>query len=176
MTFSIKKTCQQPNEISSLSQVFPMNRIIKYCLSVSLVCNEDGSFRSHHQQISSNDSDMLPGTPFITVISVSIDDHFAVVNCSTKKRVPHHELEWYFRKSNSHKSPRVIWQRGRSNIHRYHAYSPDQLRHYLQIKPVQLNDSGSYICIDQMTGFQDTVELVVRKFNQLTSFIFSIDT
>jgi hypothetical protein len=131
---------------------------------VFLVCIEDDSFNGYHRLHTPNDSNTSPGTPFIHVVSVSIDDYFAIVNCSTPDHVPHHKLDWYFKTSSSLKSPRVIWQRGRSIIHRYTAYSPDQIRHYLQIKPVHHNDSGTYICLDQTTGYQVLVDLVVRKF------------
>ena len=104
------------------------------------------------------------------VVSVTVDDYFAVVNCSTPERVPHNKLDWYFETRASLKPPRVIWQRGRSNTARYTAYSPDQTRHYLQIKPVHHNDSGTYMCLDQTTGYFDTVELVVRKFHSLCRF------
>ncbi|CAF3848117.1 unnamed protein product [Rotaria sp. Silwood2] len=138
------------------------------------MCIEDDSFRRYHRLRSSIDSNSLSGTPFI-IISVSVDDYFAVLNCSTPQRVSHDKLDWYFQKRASLNSPRVIWQRGRSNIHRYTAYSPDQIQHYLQIKSVNYNDSGTYICIDQTTGFSDKVELIVRKFNciYLLRHIFS---
>jgi hypothetical protein len=148
-----------------------MKRVIDFCLSVRLVCTEDESFRRYHRPgaapSSSNDSNVSPGTPFITVVAVSVDDYYAVVNCSTSVRVPHYRLDWYFKTSASLYSPRVIWQSGRSNTHRYTAYSPDQVRHYLQIKPVHLNDSGTYMCLDQTTGSHHEVELIVRKFDLL---------
>lgn len=112
-----------------------------------------------------SESNNSPGTPFVIVVSVSIDDYFAVLNCSTPERVPHLKLEWYFQTHASSKPPFVIWQRGLPKIHRYTAYSPDQLQHYLRIKPINYNDSGTYICVDQSSGFQDKVELIVRKFN-----------
>jgi hypothetical protein len=128
------------------------------------VCIEDNSFRRYRRLRSSSDSNNPPGTSFIIVTSVSIDDYYAVLNCSTPERVSHHKLDWYFQ-TRSSKLPRVIWQRGRSITHRYTAYSPDQYRHYLQIKPVNYNDSGTYTCLDQTTGYYDEIELVVRKFN-----------
>jgi hypothetical protein len=100
----------------------------------------------------------------IIFITVSVNDYFAVINCTTPERVPHHKLDWYFQPRASLKSPRVIWQRGRANIHRYVAYSPDQFRHFLQIKPLHYNDSGTYLCLDQTTGFYAGVELTVGKF------------
>ncbi|CAF4581684.1 unnamed protein product, partial [Rotaria magnacalcarata] len=60
------------------------------------------------------------------------------------------------------KSPRVIWQRGRSITHRYTAYSPDQIQHFFKIKPITNNDSGTYSCVDQASGFIKPVELIVR--------------
>lgn len=102
--------------------------------------------------------------PSVLFSSVSINDYFAVINCSTPDRVPHHKLDWYFQTHASLKPPRVIWQRGRSNIQRYVAYSPDQFRHFLQIKPLHPNDTGTYMCLDQTTGFYMGIELIVRKF------------
>ena len=164
-------SCQRLNWISSLSQVFAMKRVIDFCLSIRLVCTKDESFRRYHRPgvapSSPSDSNLSPGTPFITVVAVSVDDYFAVVNCSTSVRVPHYRLDWYFKTSASLHSPRVIWQSGRSNTDRYTAYSPDQVRHYLQIKPVHQNDSGTYICLDQNTGSLHEVELIVRKFDRL---------
>jgi hypothetical protein len=128
------------------------------------VCIEDDSFRRYRRLRSSNDSNNPPGTSFIIVSSVSIDDYYAVLNCSTPEHVSHQKLDWYFQ-TRSSRLPRVIWQRGRSITHRYTAYSPDQKRHYLQIKPVNYNDSGIYMCVDQTTGFRDEIELIVRKFN-----------
>ena len=96
-------------------------------------------------------------------MSVSINDYYALINCSTPERVSHHQLDWYFQTRASSKSPRVIWQRGRSNSHRYMAYSPDQFRHFLQIKPIYYNDSGTFMCLDQTTGFTALVNLTVRK-------------
>jgi hypothetical protein len=93
-----------------------------------------------------------------------MNDHFAVLNCSTPERVAHHKLDWYFQTRASLKPPRVIWQRGRSNIHRYIAYSPDQFRHFLQIRPLHSNDSGTYMCLDQTTGYYAGIELIVRKY------------
>lgn len=106
----------------------------------------------------------LSVNPIIIFVPVSVKDYFAVINCSTPERVPHHKLDWYFQTRTSSKPPRVIWQRGRSNINRYIAYSPDQYRHFLQIKPVHYNDSGTYMCLDQTTGFYDRIDLIVRKF------------
>lgn len=103
-------------------------------------------------------------------ISVSNHNHFAVLNCSTPDRVSHQKLDWYFRTNASSTSPRVIWQRGRSNIDRYIAYSPDQYRHFLQIKPLHSNDSGIYMCIDQTTGFFSQIELYVCMFIYHPSF------
>lgn len=140
-------------------------RIINNGLSMFfIVCIEENSFRRYRRLRSSSDSNNSPGIPFI-IIPVSIDDYFAVINCSTPEKVAHDRLDWYFRTRASLKSPRVIWQRGRSNNLRYTAYSPDQVQHYLQIKSVNYNDSGTYTCIDQTTGFQGHVELIVRKFN-----------
>lgn len=137
-----------------------------------LVCIEDDLFRRYRRLRSSNDnSNNPPGSSFIIIASVSIDDYYAVINCSTPERVSHHKLDWYFQ-TRSSKIPRVIWQRGRSNIHRYTAYSPDQHRHYLQIKPVYYNDSGTYTCVDQTTGYQDAIELIVRKL--MISYIIEI--
>jgi len=129
------------------------------------VCIEDDSFRRYRRLRSLSDSNNPPGTPFIIVVSVSIDDYFAVLNCSTPERVSHLKLDWYFQTRASSKPPRVIWQSGHANIHRYTAYSPDQIQHYLQIKPVNYNDSGTYMCVDQTTGFHKELELIVRKFN-----------
>ena len=164
--FFLSMSCQRLDRISSLSQVFAMKRIIDFRLSVRLVSAEDASFRRYHRPavVPSNDSDVSPGTPFITVIAISVYDYFAVVNCSTSIRVPQSRLDWYFKTSASLDSPRVIWQSGRAKTHRYTAYSPDQIRHYLQIKPIHLNDSGTYTCLDQETGSQHEIELVVRKF------------
>ncbi len=131
------------------------------------MCIENNSFRRYrrlHTSISSNSSNHSSINPLIIFVSTSIDDHFAVINCSTPERVPHHKLDWYFQKRSSLKSPRVIWQRGRSNIDRYIAYSPDQLRHFLQIKPIHMNDSGTYTCLDQTTGFYSGIELLVCKY------------
>lgn len=117
--------------------------------------------------------------PLIIFVSTSIDDHFVVINCSTPERVPHHKLDWYFQTRTSSKPPRVIWQRGRSNIPRYIAYSPDQIRHFLQIRPIHSNDSGTYMCLDQTTGFYDRTELLIGQyffFNSLWnsfSFVYS---
>ena len=99
----------------------------------------------------------------LSLVSASLDDYFTVLNCSTPKHVPHHKLDWYFQTRSSSHPPRVIWQRGRSNIHRYLAYSPDQLRHFLQIKPLHSNDSGTYMCLDQTTGFSARLELSIRE-------------
>lgn len=99
----------------------------------------------------------------LTIVSASIDDYFTVLNCSTPKHVPHHKLDWYFQTRSSSHPPRVIWQRGRSNVHRYLAYSPDQLRHFLQIKPLHSNDSGTYMCLDQTTGFSTRLELSIHQ-------------
>jgi hypothetical protein len=135
------------------------------------VCIEDDSFRRQRRLRSASDSNNPPGNPLI-IVSVSVDDYLAVLTCSTPERVPIQKLDWYFKTRSSLKSPRVIWQRGRSNTRRYIAYSPDQVQHYLQIKPVHYNDSGTYMCVDQTTGFYDEVELIVRKFNDLYIYIF----
>ncbi len=127
---------------------------------ITLVCIENNSFHRLLTSISHNNNSSI--NPLI--IFVSVDDYFAVINCSTPDRVPHHKLDWYFQTRASIKPPRVIWQRGRSNIHRYIAYSPDQFRHFLQIKPLHSNDSGTYMCLDQTTGFYTRIELLVRKF------------
>jgi hypothetical protein len=134
------------------------------------VCIEDDLFRRYRRLRSPIDSNNPPGSSFIIVTTISIDDYYAVLNCSTPERVPHQKLDWYFQ-TRSSKSPRVIWQRGRSNTHRYTAYSPDQYRHYLQIKPVNYNDSGIYACVDQITGFHDEIELIIRKFNIYIHYI-----
>jgi len=138
------------------------------------VCIENDSFRRYRRLrssiINSNNSSII-------FVNVSMNDYFAVINCSTPERVPHHKLDWYFQTNASSKPPRVIWQRGRSNIHRYIAYSPDQFRHFLQIKPVHSNDSGTYMCLDQITGFYTGIELLVRKFYffiKLTKKLFFI--
>lgn len=120
---------------------------------VVLVCRESEDYRRISSSIN----------PFVLLISASIDDQFVVINCSTPDRVPHHKLDWYFQTRTSLKPPRVIWQRGRSNIARYIAYSPDQFRHFLQIQPIHSNDTGTYMCLDQTTGFFDRIELVVGK-------------
>jgi hypothetical protein len=129
------------------------------------VCIENDSFRRYRRlrssTINSNNSSI---SPLIYFVSVSVNDYFAVINCSTPESVAHHKLDWYFQTRASLKSPRVIWQRGRSNIQRYIAYSPDQFRHFLQIKPIYSNDSGIYMCLDQTTGFYAGIELIVRKF------------
>lgn len=146
-------------------QVFSTARIINNALSFSpfSVCIEDDLFRRYRRLRSSSDSSNPPGSSFIIINSVSIDDYQAVLNCSTPHRVSHEKLDWYFR-ARSTNLPRVIWQRGRSNIARYTAFSPDQYRHYLRIKPVHYNDSGVYTCLDQTSGFSDEIELLVRKF------------
>lgn len=136
------------------------------------MCIEDDSFRRYRRLRSSSDSNNPPGTSFIIVTSVSIDDYYAVLNCSTPSRVSHQKLDWYFQ-TRSSTIPRVIWQRGRSNTHRYTAYSPDQYRHYLHIKPLHYNDSGTYTCLDQTTGFEGHMELVVRKFQLSYSYIIN---
>lgn len=119
-----------------------------------LVCSESEEFRRISSSIK----------PLIIFVSASIDNHFVVINCSTPERVPHHKLDWYFQTRTSSKPPRVIWQRGRSNTARYIAYSPDQLRHFLQIRPIHSNDSGTYMCLDQTTGFYDRTELIVGQY------------
>ncbi|UJR35769.1 hypothetical protein I4U23_028517 [Adineta vaga] len=129
---------------------------------LGLICIEDHSYRRYRRLRSSSDSNNPPGTPFVIVVSVSIDDYFAVLNCSTPERVPHLKLDWYFQTRASLKPPRVIWQRGHSNNPRYTAYSPDQLQHFFQIKSIHYNDSGTYMCVDQTTGFYDKIELLVR--------------
>ena len=126
------------------------------------MCIKDDSFR-HYRRLRSS-SNIPSVRQFINVASVSVDDYFAVLNCSTPERVLHHRLDWYFQTHASRRPPRVIWQSGRSNIRRYVAYSPDQIRHFLQIKPVHYNDSGTYMCLDQTTGFYAGIELIVRKF------------
>ncbi len=130
------------------------------------MCIENVSFRRYRRlrsSISNNNHSSI--NPLIVFVSASMNDHFAVINCSTPERVPHHKLDWYFQTRASLKPPRVIWQRGRSNIHRYIAYSPDQFRHFLQIRPLNSNDSGTYMCLDQTTGFYAGVELIVRKYS-----------
>lgn len=117
------------------------------------VCINDNSFRRTRSSMN----------PLLVFVSATVNDHFVVINCSTPERVSHHKLDWYFQRRTSPKPPRVIWQRGRSMIHRYIAYSPDQLRHFLQIKPIHSNDSGTYTCLDQTTGFSARVGLIVRK-------------
>jgi len=138
------------------------------------VCIKDDSFRRYRRLRSLSDSNNSSGTPFIIVVSVSIDDYFAVLNCSTPESVPHPKLDWYFKTRASSKPPRVILQRGHAKVHRYTAYSPDQKQHYLQIKPVNYNDSGTYMCVDQITGFQKELELIVRKFHSCLSVTSSI--
>ncbi|CAF0825074.1 unnamed protein product [Rotaria sp. Silwood1] len=131
---------------------------------LELKCIDDDSFRRYRRlrsPISGNNHNSTV-SPLIFIISVSVNDHFAVINCSTPERVPHHKLDWYFQTRTSSKPPRVIWQRGRSNIHRYIAYSPDQIRHFLQIKPIYYNDSGKYMCLDQNTGFYSGIDLIVH--------------
>ena len=128
------------------------------------MCIEDDLFRRYRRLRSSSDINNPTGSSFIIVTSVFIDDYQAVLNCSTKKHVAHDRLDWYFRPRSSDLS-RVIWQRGRSNTHRYTAFSPDQHRHYLRIKPISFNDSGVYACLDQTSGISNEIELVVRKFN-----------
>jgi hypothetical protein len=127
------------------------------------VCIEDDSFRRYRRLRSSSDSINPPGTP-LNIVSVSVDDYLAVLTCFTPKSVSIQKLDWYFKTRSSVRSPRVIWQRGRSNTRRYVAYSPDQIKHHLEIKPVNYNDSGTYMCVDQTTGFHKEVELIVRKF------------
>jgi hypothetical protein len=127
------------------------------------VCIEDDLFRRYRRLRSSNDNNNPTGTSFI-ISSVFIDEYYAVLNCSTPERVSHHKLDWYFQ-SHSSNTPRVIWQSGRSRTSRYTAYSPDQYRHYLQIKPLNYSDAGIYTCVDQTSGDQRIVELIVRKFN-----------
>ncbi|CAF3193233.1 unnamed protein product [Rotaria socialis] len=131
---------------------------------LGLKCIEDDSFRRYRRLRSPTYSHTHNSSvnPLFYLMSASISDHFAVINCSTPEHVPHHKLDWYFQTSTSSKPPRVIWQRGRSNIHRYIAYSPDQLRHFLQIKPILYNDSGTYTCLDQTTGFFAGVDLIVH--------------
>jgi hypothetical protein len=141
-------------------QLLVLIKIILFQL-LGLMCIEDDLFRRYRRLRSSSDSNTPPGTSFIIVTSVSIDDYQAVLNCSTPKRVSHDKLDWYFR-AHSSNLPRVIWQRGRSNIHRYTAFSPDQYQHYLRIKPINFSDSGFYTCLDQTSGFYDEIELFVR--------------
>ncbi|CAF0862193.1 unnamed protein product [Rotaria sordida] len=149
---------------------------------LGLKCIEDDSFRRYRRlrsSISSNNHNSSV-SPLIFIVSVSVNDYFAVINCSTPERVPHHKLDWYFQTRTSSRPPRVIWQRGRSNIHRYIAYSPDQIRHFLQIKPIHYNDSGTYMCLDQTTGFYTGIDLIVQDSRncaqniiglQMTTFI-----
>ncbi|CAF3069678.1 unnamed protein product [Rotaria socialis] len=142
---------------------YQLSVIIKLILFevLGLMCIEDDSFRRYRRLRSSSDSNNSPGTPFI-IVSVSVDDYFAILNCSTPEKVSHDKLEWYFQPHTSFKSPRVIWQRGRSTTHRYTAYSPDQIQHFFKIKPITNNDSGTYSCVDQASGFIKPVELIVR--------------
>ena len=127
-------------------------------------CAADDSFRRHRRLRSSlSNSVNASASPLLRFVAVSADDDFAVINCTTPERVPHHKLDWYFQTRDSSRPPRVIWQRGRSNIYRYVAYSPDQARHYLQIKPVHYNDSGTYTCLDQTSGFYAGVELLIGE-------------
>ena len=128
------------------------------------MCIEDDLFRRYRRLRSSSEHWNPPGTSFLIVNTVSIDDYQAILNCSTPQRVSHEKLDWYFR-ARSANLPRVIWQRGRSNTVRYTAFSPDQSRHYLRIKPIHHNDSGVYTCLDQTTGFSHDIELLVRKFS-----------
>ncbi|CAF2374938.1 unnamed protein product [Rotaria sp. Silwood2] len=144
---------------------------------LELKCIEDNSFRRYrrlHSSISNNNNSSVSSLIFI--VSVSVNDHFAVINCSTPERVPHHKLDWYFQTHTSLKPPRVIWQRGRSNIHRYIAYSPDQIRHFLQIKPIYYNDSGTYMCLDQTTGFYAGIDLIVHDNHNCAQSIISLQT
>ncbi|CAF0833799.1 unnamed protein product [Adineta steineri] len=143
---------------------------------LGLMCIEDDSFRRYRRQRSPSDSNNPSGTPFVIVVSVSVQDYFAVLNCSTPERVPHLKLDWYFQTRASLRPPRVIWQRGHSNIHRYSAYSPDQKQHILQIKPVNYNDSGTYMCVDQTTGFYDKIELIVRDSRSCAGSIIRLQT
>ncbi|CAF0999013.1 unnamed protein product [Adineta steineri] len=144
---------------------------------LGLKCMGDESFRRYrrlHSSISITHNASV--SPLIIDVSVSVNDYFAVINCSTPERVPHHKLDWYFQTRSSITPPRVIWQRGRSNIHRYIAYSPDQFRHFLQIKPLHYNDSGTYMCLDQTSGFYAGVDLIIGDSHncalQTTIFIY----
>ncbi len=144
------------------------------------MCIEDDLFRRYRRLRSSSDSNNPPGSSFVIINHVSITDYQAVLNCSTPEPVAHEKLDWYFR-AHSSNLPRVIWQRGRANIRRYAAFSPDQYQHYLRIKPINFNDSGFYTCLDQASGFYDEIELLVRKLHQviscvIDSFFFSICT
>lgn len=117
--------------------------------------SNDNHHHQHHHHLSTGPS------VFPRIVSVSLNDYFAIVDCSTSRNVSRNTLDWYFQSSRD-RSPRVIWQGGRSNIHRYAAYSPDERKHYLQIKPVYPTDTGVYMCLDQISGSEDRVELVVR--------------
>lgn len=144
------------------------------------MCIEDDIFRRYRRLRASSDSNNPPGTSFIIVTSTSIDAYRAILNCSTPERVPRETLDWYFR-SRSSNLPRVIWQRGRSNTPRYSAFSPDQRQHYLEIKPINYNDSGVYTCVDQRSGFHEDIELLIRKlyifiYYIIDSFQFTLES
>lgn len=127
---------------------------------LGLMCIEDDLFRRYRRLRSSFDSNTPSGSSSV-IVSTSVDDYYAVLNCTTSNRVTHLQLDWYFQ-TRSSRTSRVIWQSGRSITQRYTAYSPDQHRHYLQIKPLNFNDSGIYTCLDQTTGYQAAIELIVR--------------
>jgi len=140
--------------------------IISYSLlSIFSVCIEEDLFRRYRRLRSSFDSNTPPGSPSV-IVSTSVDDYYAVLNCTTSNPVTHLQLDWYFQ-TRSSRTTRVIWQSGRTITQRYTAYSPDQHQHYLQIKPLNFNDSGVYTCVDHTTGNQHAVELIVRKFNSI---------
>jgi hypothetical protein len=135
---------------------------------VFLVCIENElTHRFHSSSVNHNINPSSSINPSLVIVSISIDDYFAILNCSTPNHVPHHKLDWYFQTRASLQPPRVIWQRGRSNIPRYLAYSPDQYRHYLQIKPLNYNDSGTYMCLDQTSGYAARMELIVRTYHHV---------
>ncbi|CAF1628483.1 unnamed protein product [Adineta ricciae] len=133
-----------------------------------------GTFRRSSTESSDQSNQTTAVNPLVLVVSVSVNDYFAVINCSTPERVPHHKLDWYFQSRDASRPPRVIWQRGRSNIHRYIAYSPDQYRHFLQIKPVNYNDSGTYMCLDQTSGFYAGVDLFIHDNHNSAKRILSL--
>ncbi|CAF1582659.1 unnamed protein product, partial [Didymodactylos carnosus] len=47
-----------------------------------------------------------------SIIPVSLDDRFAIINCTTKTQVSYEMIDWYFKN-------RVIWQRGKTVYKRY---------------------------------------------------------
>ncbi|CAF1267759.1 unnamed protein product, partial [Didymodactylos carnosus] len=91
-----------------------------------------------------------------SIIPVSLDDRFAIINCTTKTQVSYEMIDWYFKN-------RVIWQRGKTVYKRYNAYSPDQRNHFLLINSLEINDTGQYMCLNQNTGDILKYELIVRK-------------